>query len=195
MTTIQSPVITYLGKNGFTSSQYPNIEFVIDKTIDDLDLNKTFEFLFNEIPDYIAEYLPNKSDNKKIIRSKSQSFQFDDFHVLLNLKSKDIDIAFEFNRLRSIHCESQYFKDGEYDLIYIFSINNQVGVEYQLIRDDLSFEDVDDETSCNLVALFYTFNSINNTVQFNNAELVLFESHENNNFEGKLLFDPEVLIY
>jgi hypothetical protein len=106
-----------------------------------------------------------------------------------------VEVNVPFSRLRSIHCESQNYADDECQLIYILNVNSEVSVRYQLVNDDLTYEDIDDRTTANLIAMFYTYNISTNSIIFDNAELVLFESHENTTFEGKLLYYPDKLVY
>jgi hypothetical protein len=190
-----SPIITFDNEKGFLTSQYPGIEFILEKTIDKLDLSDTFKLLYEIIPELKVEHLPQNIFEKSLIKFPAQAFQFEDYIVLNNLRSLEVDVRLVYSRLRSIHCEIQHFEQDCYQLIYLFDVNSAVNVQYQLAKDDLTWEDVSDQTSANLIALFYTYNSRSKNIVFDNAELVLFEDNVEAKFEGKLLFYPDKLIY
>jgi hypothetical protein len=181
--------IFYNYKDGFGTSQFPNIGFVMDCSIGLFDLSTSFELLHDRIPKLLPSNLPTLEDNvKKVALIPAQKFNFENYSGLYDLESKDTEVMYDFKSLKSIHSESSYhmFKDGYYDLIYIYAINQIVNVSYKLINEDLTLSDTQDTTMAELIAIHCRYHLESHTVELVNAELVLHEEMDNTVFNASL---------
>jgi hypothetical protein len=186
--------IFYNYKNGFGTSQFPNIGFVMDCSIGLFDLSTSFELLHDSIPKLLPANLPSLEDKaKKIAIIPAQKFNFENYSGLCDLESEDTEVMYDFKSLKSIHSDSSYhkFKDGYYDLIYIYAINQTVNVNYKLINEDLTFRDIQDTVKAELIAIHCRYHLESHTVELVNAELVLREETDNTVFKASLYMVKE----
>jgi hypothetical protein len=181
--------VFYNYKDGFGTSQYPGIGFVMDQSIGNLSLDNSFELLHERIPKLLQSHLPSVDDKvKKVVTIPAQKFQFENYSGLFDLGSFETVVMYDLASLKSIHSESSYhdLEAGYYDLIYIYAIDINVEVNYKLINDDLTFKDTLDTTKGELIAIHCRYHHETNSVEFVNAELVLHEKLEDITFNASL---------
>ncbi|MGL4757802.1 MAG: hypothetical protein ACRCXZ_00560 [Patescibacteria group bacterium] len=172
----------YLKNGTYQTTKYPSIEFHIDETIGRKDLESTIDLLYREIPSSSIDFLPTCCgiNDESSITIHKQDLQFEDLCISPIFSIQDTIVSYNCSELIQIH--SVGFGEDNFDLKYVYRVEQEVDLIAQIVTDDLKVQNSPTKGVICEIEIMYNLKLPLNHTSFDGARCKIADQVDNNFF-------------